>query len=76
MVMTSIRSIGFLLGFLLLVGCPGNEAKMLFENAAFEESQMNWTHAKDIYQDLVTRYPSSKEAELARIRLEGLKNQQ
>ncbi len=75
MAMKSIRSMIPVLGFLLLVGCFGEDAKLLFENAAFEESQMNWAHAREIYQDLVTRFPTSKEAELARLRLESLKDQ-
>lgn len=75
MTMKSVRSIVCILGFLLLLGCSGDNAKLLFENAAFEESQMNWAHAKEIYQELVTRFPTSKEAELARLRLEELKNQ-
>ena len=74
--MTALRSILCVLGFLLLLGCPGNEASVLFENAHYEESRMNWANAKAIYQDLITRFPSSKEAELARLRLEGLKDQQ
>jgi len=76
MTMRSLRSILCVLGLLLLVGCPGNDAAVLFENAHYEESRMNWSNAKAIYQDLITRFPSSKEAELARLRLEGLKDQQ
>ena len=75
MVMTSIRSIGFLLGFLLLMGCPGDDAKLLFEDAAYEESHMNMANAKKIYEQIVARYPTSKEAEIARIRLQELKDQ-
>jgi outer membrane protein assembly factor BamD (BamD/ComL family) len=73
--MISIRSIAFILGFLLLLGCPGDKAKLLLEDAAFEESHMNMAQAKKIYEELVNLYPTSKEAEIARARLEAMKDQ-
>lgn len=76
MAMKSLQMGFCVLGFLLLLGCPSSEPAVLFENAHYEESVMNWAHAKEIYQDIITRFPSSKEAELARLRLEGLKDQQ
>jgi TolA-binding protein len=54
-----------------LLGCS-NKASELFETAAFEEAQMNWSHAKELYEELVRLYPSSKEAELAKARLTDL----
>lgn len=74
--MKSLQVLFCAMSLLLLAGCPGDDAALLFENAHYEESVMNWAHAKEIYQDIVTRYPSSKEAALARIRLEDLKNQE
>jgi TolA-binding protein len=59
------------LGFLLLLGCS-DKAKELFETAAFEENQGNIPHAKELYEELVRSYPSSKEAELARTHLTDL----
>jgi TolA-binding protein len=59
------------LGFLLLLGCS-DKAKELFETAAFEENQGNVPHAKELYEELVRSYPSSKEAELARTHLTDL----
>lgn len=67
--MTATR---FLLGALycgLLLGCSGDKAKELLETAEFEERQMNLPHAKQLYDDLVRLYPSSKQAEIARARL-------
>lgn len=72
MVMTSVRSMLCALGFLLLLGCS-DKAKELFETAAFEENQGNIPHAKELYEELVRSYPSSKEAELARAHLADLK---
>lgn len=72
MVMTSVRSMVCAFGFLLLLGCS-DKAKELFETAAFEENQGNIPHAKELYEELVRSYPSSKEAELARAHLADLK---
>lgn len=58
--------------FALLVGCSGDKAKELLETAAFEERQMNLPHAKQLYEDIVRLYPTSKEAETARARLAQL----
>ncbi|MDX2251223.1 MAG: hypothetical protein NW202_02970 [Nitrospira sp.] len=72
MVMISVRSMVCVLGFLLLLGCS-DKAKELFETAAFEENQGNIPHAKELYEELVRSYPSSKEAELARAHMADLK---
>ena len=72
MVMISVRSMVCVLGFLLLLGCS-DKARELFETAAFEENQGNIPHAKELYEELVRSYPSSKEAELARAHLADLK---
>jgi hypothetical protein len=39
------------------------------ETAELEERQMNVPHAKQLYEDVIRLYPSSKEAEIARARL-------
>ncbi len=54
------------------VACSGDKAKELLETAQFEERQMNTTHAKELYEDVIRLYPSSKEAETARARLQAL----
>jgi TolA-binding protein len=61
-----------LAGCLLLAACTGDKAKELLETAEFEERQMNLPHAKQLYEDLIRLYPSSKEAETARARLAAL----
>jgi hypothetical protein len=65
---------GLALLFLLLLGlgCSGDKAKELLETAAFEERQTNLPHAKQLYEDIVRLYPTSKEAEIARARLAQL----
>ncbi|OQW30488.1 MAG: hypothetical protein A4E19_09230 [Nitrospira sp. SG-bin1] len=57
----------------LLIGCS-DKAKELFETAAFEENQGNIPHAKQLYQELVNLYPSTKVAEMARSRLADLES--
>jgi len=57
---------------MLLLSCSGEKAKEMLETAVFEERQMNLPHAKQLYEDIVRLYPSSKEAEVARARLADL----
>jgi hypothetical protein len=59
---------------LMLLGCSDQKAKELFETAAFEENQGNVPHAKQLYQELVNLYPSTKVAEIARARLTDLES--
>ncbi|HEU4684436.1 MAG TPA: hypothetical protein VFS39_08045 [Nitrospira sp.] len=55
-----------------LSGCSGDKAKELIETAEFEERQMNIPHAKELYEEVIRSYPSSKEADIARARLASL----
>ena len=57
---------------LFLSGCPGDKAKEMLDTAEFEERQMNVPHAKQLYEDVIRLYPSSKEADIARARLSSL----
>ncbi len=59
---------------LVVLGCSDQKAAELFETAAFEENQGNIPHAKQLYEELMNLYPSTKVAEIARSRLEDLKN--
>jgi TolA-binding protein len=61
---------------LVVLGCSDQKAAELFETAAFEENQGNIPHAKQLYEELVNLYPSAKVAEIARSRLEDLKNRE
>jgi hypothetical protein len=63
------------LGLCLLsmtLACSGDKAKELLETAEFEERQMNLPHAKQLYEDVIRLYPTSKEADQARARLASL----
>jgi TolA-binding protein len=63
---------GFIILFLLVTACSGDKAKDLLETAEFEERQMNLPHAKQLYEEVIRLYPSSKEADTARARLASL----
>lgn len=52
--------------------CSGDKAKELLDTAEFEERQMNMPHARQLYEDVIRLYPSSKEADTARARLAAL----
>jgi TolA-binding protein len=71
MTMITARLVLCALCFLLL-GCSEQKASEMFETAAFEENQGNVPHAKELYQELVKLYPSTKMAEIARARLADL----
>jgi hypothetical protein len=63
---------GLIILVLVVVACSGDKAKELLETAEFEERQMNLPHAKQLYEDIIRLYPSSKEADTARARLAKL----
>jgi TolA-binding protein len=57
---------------LIVAACSGDKPKELLETAEFEERQMNLPHAKQLYEDVIRLYPTSKEADQARARLASL----
>jgi TolA-binding protein len=57
---------------LAVLGCSGDQAKELLETAELEERQMNVPHAKQLYEEVIRLYPSTREAETARERLAKL----
>lgn len=59
----------FMSSTLLFSGCTGSKAAELFETAQFEEVQNNKEHAKQLYAEIVRKYPDSDYAKKARERL-------
>jgi hypothetical protein len=55
----------------LLLGCGGG-AQDLLDTAQLEETQNNLPHARQLYEEIVRRYPDSPEAATARARLDAL----
>ena len=61
---------------IVLAACSADKPKELLEIAEFEERQMNLPHAKQLYEDVIRLYPTSKEAATAGTRLAALKHNQ
>ena len=59
---------------LILTGaaCSSDSAQAVFESAQFEERQNNTAHAKELYQEILTKYPKSEYASKAEERLREL----
>ncbi len=55
----------------LLLGCGGG-AQELLDTAQLEETQNNLPHARQLYQQIVERYPGTPEAATAADRLRAL----
>jgi TolA-binding protein len=63
---------------LAFAGCTSSEraAEERFELARFEEQQGNATHARQIYQEIIAKYPGTSWAEQARQRVRELPSAQ
>jgi TolA-binding protein len=61
----------------LLAGCSSGEKKAaeLLETARFEEKQSNLEHATKLYNEILTKYPSSPAAKDAAARMGELTQQ-
>ena len=57
---------------LSLSGCGGGPEQLL-ETAKLEELQSNPAHARELYQEVIRRYPDSAEARTADERLRALR---
>lgn len=57
---------------LALSGCSRDGARELYETAQFEELQNNSSHARELYQEILRKYPQSELAAKARERLDSL----
>ena len=68
------RTSGWIILTLLLTGsaCGPDQATQQLEIAQFEERQGNKVHAKELYQDIITRYSDSPAAHTAHARLAEL----
>ena len=64
--------IGAVIFCVVLAACSGDKPKEQLETAALEERQHNVAHAKQLFEDPVRLYPSSPQAEIARVRLVSL----
>ena len=53
----------------------GSGGKELFETAQFEELQNNKEHARELYDEVVKKYPESEYAKKAKERLNALRGE-
>lgn len=63
---------GMLMLFSVAVAACGDDPQQVYETAQFEEQQRNFTHARELYEQLVRDHPDSTYAERARKRLAEL----
>ncbi len=56
----------------LMGACSADKSKELFDTAQLEEKQNNPEHARQLYQEIVTKYPKSPLAKQARDRLAAI----
>jgi outer membrane protein assembly factor BamD (BamD/ComL family) len=54
-------------------GCSGDKAKDIMDTAILEEKQHNPDHAKQLYQEVIQKYPDSAFAKDAQKKLSELK---
>ena len=57
---------------LAVSACSDNKAQELFEIEKLEELQSNQDHARQLYQEIITKYPDSQYAKSAEERLSVL----
>jgi TolA-binding protein len=70
--MTSIARMAAPIAFAaVLSGCGGGAQEML-DTAQLEETQHNVPHARQLYAEIVQRYPGTPQAETAQSRLRTL----
>jgi len=64
-----------LLAFATACSDPEGNSAQLYETAQFEEQQFNTEHAKQLYEEILQKYPDAAVAAKAKKRLEALKTQ-
>jgi TolA-binding protein len=57
---------------LVFAGCSGSKPSELLETAQFEELQNNKEHARQLYEEIVKKYPESEQAVPAKKKLAEL----
>ena len=55
--------------------CSGKKAEEIYETAQFEELQRNYPHARQLYQEIIEKYPESDFSKRASERLKALGDQ-
>ena len=53
--------------------CSGSKAEEIYETAQFEELQKNYVHARQLYEEIIKKYPKSEYSKKSSDRLSALK---
>jgi outer membrane protein assembly factor BamD (BamD/ComL family) len=61
---------------LAVSSCSGKRAGEIYETAQFEELQKNYAHARQLYEEILAKYPGSEFAAKASERLKALKGKE
>jgi outer membrane protein assembly factor BamD (BamD/ComL family) len=61
---------------LALPSCSGKKAEEMYETAQFEELQTNYPHARQLYEEIIEKYPESEYAAQAADRLNAIRDKQ
>ena len=56
--------------------CSGKKAEETYETAQFEELQKNYVHARQLYEEILAKYPKSEYAVKASERLKALERKE
>ena len=69
----TFRYIMLFVAGLFFFACSGEKkAENIYDIAAFEEIQTNMAHARELYQEIIEKYPETETARKARRALERL----
>lgn len=75
-IMKQIIIILFMFFLICVCGCSENKAKELFETAKFEELQNNPEHARQLYREILDKYPDSEVAAAAKEQIDKLERRE
>ncbi len=67
-----MKRLAMLCMVLIMAACSADKSGELFKTAQFEEKQNNREHARQLYQEIVTKYPKSPLVKQAEERLAAL----
>ena len=62
--------------FLAFSSCSEKKAEEAYETAQFEELQKNYAHARQLYEEILAKYPESEYAVKASERLKALQGKE
>lgn len=69
-----VTGFGTLLLLFVMTACanPEGKSQALYETAQFEEQQRNFKHARQLYEEIINKYPEASYAAKAKERLNAI----